>query len=197
MSDWLRTLFGLVCAQAPAHTWAPGDWLLPCCERCTGLYAGAAVALALHVALRLRSRGWFLPVHGLFLLAMIPLGFHWVPQNDVVRGVSGFLYGAGVVSFLWLHPGPRVVRVEPLTAVRASLYAAVVGIGAGLVPVVGRSGGLAAAHGLAWLAFAGLAGLALLALANVALAARWQIGRLAETRPGEWVDRPAPRGRRA
>jgi uncharacterized membrane protein len=196
MSAWLGTILGLVCAQAPEHTWAPGGWLLPCCQRCTGLYVGAAVALVLHLALRLRSRGWFLPVHGLFLLAMIPLGLHWLPQNDIVRGVSGFLFGAGLVSFLWLHPGPRVVAVEPLTAAGASLYAAIAGVGTVLVPVLGRYGGVVAARGLAWLALAGLTGLALLALANVALAVRWQTRQIVTICHAGSASGSSPRGRR-
>jgi uncharacterized membrane protein len=177
MTGWLLAIFGLVCAQDPAHSWAPGGVLLPCCQRCTGVYVGAFVALALHVGLRIKSRGWFLPVHGLFLLAMIPLGFHWIPQNDIVRSVSGSLYGAGLVAFLWLHTGGLVTRPAPLSAGRAALYAVVVGAGAAAVPALGRFGGVAGAWLLAWLALAGLLGLTLLALANVGLAVRWLVGQ--------------------
>jgi uncharacterized membrane protein len=107
-------LFALVCGQNPAHTWSPGGALLPCCQRCTGFYAGAVMALVLHLALRIRPSARFLQVHGLFLLQMVPLGFHWVAQGALVRTWSGLLYGFGVVSFLWLLPGARLVRVgEP------------------------------------------------------------------------------------
>jgi len=176
MTGWIQAIFGLVCAQGASHTWAPGGLLLPCCQRCTGLYVGAAVALALHAGLRIRSRGWYLPIHGLFLLAMIPLGFHWVPQDDIVRGVAGFLYGAGLVAFFWLHTGALVTPPTSLSPARAAVYAGVVGGGAAAVPALGRLGGVGAAYTLGWLAFAGLLGLALLALANVGVAVKWLAG---------------------
>ena len=44
MQDLLQTIFGWVCGQNPGHTWAPGGLMLPCCQRCTGLYAGAFFA---------------------------------------------------------------------------------------------------------------------------------------------------------
>ena len=100
----IEQIFSFVCGQNPAHTWAPGGEWLPCCQRCTGFFAGAAVALLLQLALRMRPAPRFLQMHGLFLLVMVPLGCHWVPHGAVVRTLSGVLYGFGVVSFLWLFP---------------------------------------------------------------------------------------------
>jgi uncharacterized membrane protein len=177
MGDWPRAIFALVCGQDVLHTWAPGGVLLPCCQRCTGLYVGAAIALALHLGLRIRAGSRFLQVHGLFLLAMIPLGFHWIPQDAVARTVSGFLYGAGLVSFFWLLPGPALARLTPMSSPALATYIVVVGAGAAAVPALGRLGGTGAAHALVWLALLGLLGLALLALANLGLAARWIVGR--------------------
>jgi uncharacterized membrane protein len=94
--------FAAVCGQDPGHTWAPGGILLPCCQRCTGLYPGAGVAALLHLWLRPRLSGRFLEIHGAFLLVMIPLGFHWITQGPVLRTISGVLFGFGVVTFLWL-----------------------------------------------------------------------------------------------
>jgi uncharacterized membrane protein len=94
--------FAAVCGQDPGHTWAPGGILLPCCQRCTGLYVGAGVAALLHLLLRPRLSGRFLEIHGAFLLAMVPFGFHWVGQGPVLRTLTGVLFGSGVVTFLWL-----------------------------------------------------------------------------------------------
>ena len=188
MTDWLRLAFGVVCGQEPSHTWAPGGVLLPLCQRCAGVYAGAAVGLALHLALRLKPGARFLQVHGGFLLLMIPLGYHWLPQEATVRTVSGVLYGAGMVSFLWLLPGPLAGGVRPLDRGRALLYAA--GVGAALVgiPAAGAWGGMAAWYALVALAVLGVAGLLLLALANVGLgladlASRWLRSDAMERRP--------------
>ncbi|MDO8544549.1 MAG: DUF2085 domain-containing protein [Opitutaceae bacterium] len=101
----LEQLFSFVCGQNPSHTWAPGGELLPCCERCTGLYAGAAIALLLQFVLRMRPTARFLQLHGLLLMMMIPLGFHWVAHGALVRTGSGLFFGFGVVSLLWLLPG--------------------------------------------------------------------------------------------
>jgi uncharacterized membrane protein len=107
MLDILTHLFAAVCGQAPAHTWAPGGIFLPCCQRCTGLYAGAAVAAFLHWRFRPILSARFLEVHGVFLLLMAPFGFHWVAQGPVLRTVTGMLFGFGVVTFLWLAVGDR------------------------------------------------------------------------------------------
>jgi len=95
--DWI---FTAVCGQNPTHTWAPGGEILPCCQRCTGLYAGVFFAAALHLLLRPRLTGRFLEIHGLFLLLMVPFGYHWLPQGPILRTVTGLLFGAGLVTFL-------------------------------------------------------------------------------------------------
>ncbi len=76
--------------------------LLPCCQRCLGLYVGAAVAAGSHLWLRPRLTGRFLELHGAFLLCMLPFGFHWLPQGPLLRTITGVLFGFGVVTFLWL-----------------------------------------------------------------------------------------------
>jgi len=130
MPDVLHHLFGLVCGQHPAHTWAFGDALLPFCQRCTGLYAGAAFGLTLHLVLRPRPSSGLLWFHGLLLLQMAPQGFHLAPQTPLLRLVSGHLFGIGVVAYLWLmaapgrrpHPDNRAAGDAPYVAgVAASL----------------------------------------------------------------------------
>jgi uncharacterized membrane protein len=167
MADWLPAVFGLVCGQEPTHTWSPGGVLLPFCQRCTGFYAGAAVALVLHLALRIRPGARFLQVHGAFLLLMIPLGYHWVPQGALVRTLSGVLYGTGVVSFLWLFPGPRLGGSRAIEGRRAGLYASGVVAALAVVPASGAWGGRPAWLFLVVLGSAGLANLAALAVANL------------------------------
>lgn len=109
MPEILAHWFAAVCGQDPGHTWAPGGILLPCCQRCTGLYVGASVAMLLHLWLRPKLTGRFLEIHGGFLLAMVPFGFHWVAQGPVLRALSGVLFGFAVVTFLWL-PLRQMVR---------------------------------------------------------------------------------------
>ena len=153
--------------------WSPGGMPLPFCQRCTGFYAGAAVALVLHLALRIRPNNRFLVAHGAFLLLMIPLGYHWVPQNALVRALSGVLFGAGVVSFLWLFPGPRAGAYrEPGPAESMSYAIGIIGALA-LVPASAAWGGRGAWYTLVCLATLGLAGLAALVAANTGLGVLW------------------------
>jgi uncharacterized membrane protein len=103
VSAFLQTVFSGVCGQNPNHMWMPGGWVLPCCQRCVGLYAGAALAVALQIWVRPRPTGRFLKCHGLFLVQMVPFGFHWVSQGAVLRTVTGYLFGFGLIAFLGLQ----------------------------------------------------------------------------------------------
>jgi len=105
--EWLAAVFSLVCGQNPTHTWAPAGVILPCCQRCTGLYTGAALAVLLQLLLQPRLTDRFLQLHGLFLLQMVPFGFHWLPQGPLVRTLTGLLFGFGVVAFLFCLPRAR------------------------------------------------------------------------------------------
>jgi uncharacterized membrane protein len=173
VDEWLTALFGLVCGQLPAHTSLPGGIPLPFCQRCTGLYTGAAVAAALHVALRIRASERFLQVHGGFLLLMVPLGFHWLPQNALVRMTSGVVFGAGVVAYLWLTAAPRLLALRPLSRVGSWIYATGIAVALAVVPAAAFYGGAAAWDTLVLLALAGAAALALLVSLNLTLAAAW------------------------
>jgi len=178
-------VFQWVCGQEPEHGWAPGGVPLPFCQRCTGLYAGAALALFLHLVFRPRRRPAFptglrpglgaaagrrLPeFYGICLLQMIPFGFHLVPQGPALRGVSGCLFSFGLVGFLWLLPASHWGWGKPEAGNRSvGLMAAGV---LGCLGVVGLAvwGGRAAAALLAWAGLAGLGGLVLLVLINAGL----------------------------
>jgi len=157
----------------------PGGLLLPCCHRCTGLYVGAGVAALWHVTLKVRPTVRFLQIHGLFLLMMVPFGFHWLPQGELLRAWTGVLFGFGLVAFLWLTPSARTSESEDskLRLSTARFYWLGLALTLLAVPALGISGGRSSAHTLSGLAALGALVLAALALANAGLAvasfARW------------------------
>ncbi|HWH69199.1 MAG TPA: DUF2085 domain-containing protein, partial [Candidatus Sulfotelmatobacter sp.] len=187
--------FGLVCGQNPGHTWALGGLELPCCQRCTGLYAGACSATLLHLWLRPKCTGRFLEVHGAFLLLMTPFGFHWLPQGPTVRALTGVLFGFGLVAFLALSivargqssqesppPGPLPIgwRAGATPVGRLLVnpipwpwgYALGLALALVLVPWSAAQGGPWAAFTLSGLALGGALALGVLVLANTLLALR-------------------------
>jgi len=171
--DFLAHLFAWVCGQNPAHTWSPGGWLLPCCQRCTGLYVGACIGAALHFWLKPRLSGRFLEVHGAFLLLMMPFGFHWLAQSAWVRTATGVLFGFGVVTFLWLLPDARVLSARPTSWHSERNQRATLAYVIGLmlttiaVPALAQSVNAQVALLLAGLTLAGLLALTALVVANV------------------------------
>jgi uncharacterized membrane protein len=151
----LTHLFSVVCGQDPGHTWATGGVWLPCCQRCTGLYTGALAAAILHLTLKPELNRRFLGTHGLFLLFMVPFGYHWVPQGPFLRAVTGALFGVGIVTFLRLPlwgdgtapaallvgPAKREASGLPEHADRNGRYFAGVLAAVLLVPAAGAYGG--------------------------------------------------------
>ena len=97
MIEFVHHAFGFVCGQPVGRTWPlDGEWL-PFCQRCTGIYIGAIVALALQLAFRIRSGSRLLVVHGFLLLQIAPfvrdvndLLFADVPRAEFAA-VSNFL----------------------------------------------------------------------------------------------------------
>ncbi len=179
MLEALSHLFAAVCGQNLDHTWAPGGMLLPCCQRCAGLYAGAAVATLLHLWLRPKLSSRFLEVHGAFLLAMVPFGFHWVAQSAELRTLIGVLFGFGVVTFLWLplqcRAGASPASPRMQSATRD--YRLILGTTLIVLPLAAKLGGAAVAYVLSGLITCGALALSLLAIADVGLgvlaAIRW------------------------
>ena len=194
MLDFLHQLFSWVCGQGLAHTWSPGGELLPCCQRCTGVYVGACVAALLHLARPPQPTSFWRWLNGAFLLFMVPSGFHWFPQGPELRAASGILFGFGLVAFLWLplpgkftihdlrfttnNHGPRVNRKSQIVYAAALLATLI------LTPLLGESESSLAATALALLTAGGALALALLLASNLFLAARglWR-----------WLSQPAPR----
>jgi uncharacterized membrane protein len=176
----LNHLFVALCGQDPAHIWAPGGVLLPLCQRCTGLYAGAGIAALLHLWLRPKLSGRLLEVHGAFLLFMVPFGFHWLPQGPFLRAVTGVVFGFGVFTFLWLPISASIMAPtrwpvpRPANPVRASrLYAIMMALTLVAVPFLGAFGGAVAAHLLSLVAGWGAAALAGAIMANAGLGLAW------------------------
>jgi uncharacterized membrane protein len=179
----------------------PGGLALPCCQRCLGLYIGACVAVVLHAVLKPKPTARLLKVHGLFLLLMVPFGFHWLPHGELLRTWTGVLFGFGVVTFLWLAPSARFVTadvrrrnevnrsavrlVTPAASTwgRFARFAECTGYWLGLVltlmavPALAILGGRGSAHALAGLAALGALALVVLGLVNVGVIAlelaRW------------------------
>jgi hypothetical protein len=180
MIEALSHLLGAVCGQNPVHTWGPGGILLPCCQRCTGLYVGAAVATLLHLWLQPRLTGRFLEIHGAFLLLMGPFGLHWVPQGPILRAGSGVLFGFAVVTFLWLPLSSRFAfRAGPSAARK---YFLVLAAALALLPLVAAVGGTFVAYLLSGATACGAAALLALVMADVGCgvigALRWTRRRM-------------------
>lgn len=173
MNRLLWQAFSVVCGQNPEHTWSVGPTLLPFCQRCTGLYIGAFVCVALHLILRPGLGGRFIAAHGLFLLIAVPFGFHWIPDGPALRAMTGVLCGFGIGTFLWLVPGTAWGRANGAGR-RAAVWGYATGLGAVLVlvPLAGGHGGAASGRVLEALAAAGLVSIGGLALANAAFGLR-------------------------
>jgi uncharacterized membrane protein len=178
MEGFLQQVFALVCSQTPDRSWAPGGILLPFDERCTGLYVGAAIAVALHLLLRFRLSVPLLWLQGLLLLQMVPLGFHLIPHGPVLRTLSGQLFSFGVVGYLWLCPGSSSWLDGKSGSWRVRTYLIAAGLSLFIVPASAVWGGPVAALTLSWLGFAGLVALTTLVLANLVLYSLWLVAWL-------------------
>ncbi|OHB83339.1 MAG: hypothetical protein A2V98_21520 [Planctomycetes bacterium RBG_16_64_12] len=165
--EWLQEVFGLVCGRR--HVWALGGVDLPFCQRCTGLYVGAALAMVLYAAFRPRPTYVSLGAHGLLLLVMVPFGYHLVPQNAVLRTLTGQLFSVGLVSYLSLLPASRLGLFEKEDKGSSWAYAAGVLASLVILQAAVHTGGRPAGVVLAWLGFLGLLALAALVTANLAL----------------------------
>ena len=172
MNVWLLRVFGLICSQNPARSWAPGGDLLPFCERCTGLYTGAAIALLLQVALRMRFSPRVLLLHSCALALMVPLGLHWVTTGPVMRTVSGVLFGFAVVSFLWQLPA-RLWHAPVRSGRTMTAYSAGLLVATATVPALARSTEAIAGAALTAIAVIGLASLTVLTLGDLSATILW------------------------
>ena len=163
--NFLREMFSYVCGQQ--HVWVLEGQPLPFCQRCTGLYVGAFCALILVLAFRLRPNALLYWLHGIFMLVMIPFGFHLVSQGPFVRTSTGVLFSFGLVYYLALNPLTAWHLWRPDSLLRNAAYLL---LGMSALPVIfigARFGGAVSAVILAGLGTLGLAGLCFLSLANL------------------------------
>jgi uncharacterized membrane protein len=107
MIEIVTQAFSWICGQHADHTWTCGGLPLPCCQRCTGLYLGALAGFLLLILLRPPMTRLLLWLHGAMLILMVPFGFHWLPQDALIRGWTGVLFGFGLVAFLQLPLAQR------------------------------------------------------------------------------------------
>ncbi len=167
MYHWLLPIFSAICGENPEHIWVPGGQPLPCCERCTGLYVAAVMAVAAQMWFQPRIGRRFLLVHALCLLQLGLFAFPWLPDWPALRSISGSLFGFGVVAFLW----PAISGWCPRRQVSrfgTGGYALAFVTSLGMVPAVAEWGGRTGAFVLMCLMLAGLLTLAALAIANFA-----------------------------
>jgi uncharacterized membrane protein len=164
MNDFLERAFSFLCGQDPAHTWAPSGAPLPFCERCTGLYVGAAIAMLLLILCKPVLDARFRWLHAALLVLMAPFGFHLVPQGPVLRTMSGYWFAFGIVGLLRLgarrHP---VSTPGPGGSTRHLLLGLCSLV---LLPVFAIWGGALASTILPWAGLAGLLVYAVLVAAN-------------------------------
>lgn len=179
--EQIEQLFALLCSRESC--WAPGGEVLPFCQRCSGFYVGAAVAVVLYALFRPRPTNLSLWIHGLLLLLMVPFGYHLVPQNGVLRTLTGQLFAVGLVCFLALLPTARLSPWQREDKRMFVAYAVCVLGSLVIVQVVVHAGGRVGGAVLAWTGLVGLIALAALAVANLTLLppAVWRVIRSART----------------
>lgn len=168
MDGVLHDIFGLVCGQHTAHTWAPAGEQLPLCQRCTGIYAGFIAALAVRIVARPPQGARWTLLHALFVAQIAPAGLHLFPQGPLLRTLSGAVFAAGLAYFLLLalpQAAGHTVRRRPA---RGGLYSLGLANAVAVPPALAASDLAAAPSVLVGLCVAGLAALAGAALACVA-----------------------------
>jgi hypothetical protein len=104
---------GAVCHQLPDRSFFAWGRQLPVCARCTGIYAGAALAAVVFAVIRASRReppGWFAGRAsrrraGLAALVLnaLTLVYEWTTgatPSNAIRAAAGFTLGAVVAAFL-------------------------------------------------------------------------------------------------
>lgn len=98
--DLVQAIFSHLCHQEAGRCWAPGGAALALCQRCTGVYAGAALGICMVPIMRFKPEKQPLLLHFLFIIQMIPFGMHWIPHGALMRMLTGQLFIYGVIYFL-------------------------------------------------------------------------------------------------
>lgn len=103
MNELANAVFSHLCHQEALRCWAPGGNVVAFCQRCSGVYVGAALCLFLLFFARFKTSRVVAWIHGVFMLQMIVFGFHFVPHSATIRTLSGQLFIIGVFYFLWVN----------------------------------------------------------------------------------------------
>lgn len=164
---FLRELFSHICGQQ--HCWIVGGQALPFCQRCTGLYVGAFCAFILILIFRPRPNVFLYWIHGIFMLVMIPFGFHLVAHGGLIRTCTGALFGFGLVYYLVLNPFTAWHAWKADTAWRTGAYALLIATLLRLLLLMVRLGSGLSALLLTGLGALGFASLCLLTAVNLAV----------------------------
>jgi len=122
-ADLAGAVFKYLCHQEADRAWVVGGEALALCARCTGVYAGAALAaLALPFG-RFEPPRRILWLFGAAMIQMGVLGFNPFFEPAWLRMLSGSMFSAGAVYFLWL-PVRAALRPKGGGRARNSLLAA-------------------------------------------------------------------------
>jgi uncharacterized membrane protein len=165
----LHDIFAHVCGQQ--HNWIVGGQELPFCQRCAGLYAGAAPALLALLFFKPKPSKGMLWTHGLSLLLMAPFGYHLVAQTGELRMLTGQVFAIGLVYYLMLLPSDRWANWQKLAPRKVANYFALGGLWIVLLQFAVIWGGPRTNELLSWAGFGGLAIYGILVVLNVLLVA--------------------------
>ncbi|MHC4546207.1 MAG: DUF2085 domain-containing protein [Planctomycetota bacterium] len=102
--NFLTFVFSYLCSQDPSRSFEIGGWVLPFCQRCTGLYVGLGISfiylfLSGHYKKGLPPRS-IVYVNVASLLMMPVFGFHFLDPGPAWRFWGGLIYGNAVASLL-------------------------------------------------------------------------------------------------
>jgi len=98
-----RVVFSFLCHQDVGSSRPDAGIPAALCQRCTGMYAGAFLALFLFPLARFKPDNKILLVHGLFLFQGVLLGVFPIPQPGWIKALSGQLFIIGVFYILWVN----------------------------------------------------------------------------------------------
>lgn len=119
MEAAVRHGFASVCHQLPSRSLHIGDIPLAICDRCSGIYSGLVVGVA--VTGWSRDAWGALGQHGRYLLvgSLLPLGLDWVAplfglwtNGPLSRILTGLLFGSVAASYVTHRLLRRVARTD-------------------------------------------------------------------------------------
>jgi uncharacterized membrane protein len=153
--EFLRHLFSHLCGQA--NCWHAGSVVSAACQRCTGLYVGVLFTAMSFVLFRPRPTSLTLWLHGLAMLVMLPFGYHLIAHGDVIRAITGQLFGYGMTFYLLLLPADRFDLWRTRVPKASRLwYPFALAVAIPVVLLMATSGTPTGVIALSYLAFAGL-----------------------------------------